>query len=142
MSIHRIAAYIWRHYPPARDWGAELLVRWLAWHMNNRGVCIVKDEDESIRGVGVARLVMNAEDGAHNGVLSYEHDNEGAVVFIDLAVTCHPDAIKILLLKIRERFGMRDRIAFLRLPDTRIRTYSLDAFKRRFFPELATSKPD
>lgn len=67
---------------------------------------------------------MKPEDGAHNGVLTYEYDPEGSVLFCDMAVATHPIAFKILVLKIRERFGIRDGIAYLRPPDNRIRVRS------------------
>lgn len=129
VNIYKIAAFIFRNHPPARDWGAGLLVSWLAWHLNQQTCCLVLDDDENIQGVGIARTVMKPEDGARNGMLTTAYDPEGSVVWVDLTVTTHPIALKILVLKIKERFGARDTIAYLRRNDRKIISRPYTAFR-------------
>ena len=114
MNRYGIANFILKHYPPARDWGAAVLVRWVCWHLCNNTLCTVKDDSENIKAVGVARMLMDPFHGAHNGVLTLDHDPEGKCAFIDLAVSVDPIATRILVLMLREQFGERDYIAYLK----------------------------
>jgi hypothetical protein len=34
--IKYVAAYVWRNYEPARDWGKDILISWLGYHSMNR----------------------------------------------------------------------------------------------------------
>jgi hypothetical protein len=97
----------------------------------NRTLFIVLDDDENILGVQVARLVMKPEDAVHNGVGNLTHDPEGKYVWVDMVCVTHPKALAILLLMMRERFGWREKIAYMRQPDTRIRVRDYYVLRRR-----------
>jgi hypothetical protein len=131
ISIYKVAAYVWRNYEPARDWGKDILISWLGYHSMNRTLFIVLDDDENILGVQVARLVMKPEDAVHNGVGNLTHDPEGKYVWADMVCVTHPKALAILLLMMRERFGWREKIAYMRQPDTRIRVRDYYVLRRR-----------
>ena len=121
-EVRKLAWFIWRHYPPAKDWGRKLLWGWLGFHCANGFVGAIKDNPISDRivGVGIARPVMKPEDG-HD---CYEYDPEGSCIFVDLALAADARAFKSLAVIMRKRFGTRDRIAFMRLPDLTIRSYN------------------
>jgi hypothetical protein len=74
---------------------------------------------------------MRPEDAVHNGVGNLTHDPEGKYVWVDMACTTHPQAIPILVLMMRERFGWREKIAYMRQPDKRIRVRDFASLRRR-----------
>ena len=104
-----LAEFIAAHYPPAREWGMEALLPWVRWNLGESFLAYVFD-DGNIVGVGIARPVMRGEDGRTDCL----YDQEGPCLFIDLAIATGPLVAAMLVAQMRERFGMRERVAFLR----------------------------
>lgn len=115
------AWHVWRNYPPAKDWGRDLLWRWIGWHASNNTVAVVTNDNGHVVGVGIARLVMNGHDGRD----PYEYDPEGKCLFVDLSTATQPGAFLTLFLMALKRFGHRPEIAYRRYPSTAIKVRPL-----------------
>ena len=126
-EVRQLAWFVWRHYPPAKDWGRELVRKWLAWACSEGFVGVILYRRERIIGCGIARPVMLAElAGYDRGYF----DNEGDCMFVDLAVAPTTAVFKQLSILMRKRFGIRDRIAFKR-GDALVRVYPYRTLMRR-----------
>jgi len=127
-SIREAAWFLWRNFAWTKELGRDLLRNWLRWHACEGSLAIIRDDDGTLCGVGMARPVMDSEDAED----CYAFDPEGKVLFVDLAVATNRQAFTMLFLVMLHRFGQRPMIAFRRYPDTDIRTYSLERFRRNF----------
>jgi len=128
-SIREAAWFLWRNYPPAKDWGRVVLRNWISWHSSQASLCIVYQDEtrREIVGVGMARPVMEPWQGAAD---CYEFDAEGRCLFIDAAIATQTDAFVMMFLGLLQRFGHRELIAYQRLPDPTVRVKRLCDMRR------------
>lgn len=123
-----LAAFIRAHWKGAADWSDDSLLRWVRWALSEQFLAYCLDETEIV-GLGIARPVMHAEDGAEHGVF----DHEGSCIFVDLAIGTRPGALALLVALTRRRFGLREKIAYLRGDDERLVIQSFDRVHAQFF---------
>lgn len=128
-----LAAFIKRHYAPARGWSKDALLRWVRWNLGE-GFLAYAHDDGRVVGVGIARPVMRPADGAVSG----EFDPEGSCLFVDLAIGIEPGALACLVGTMRQRFGFRSQIAYFRKSDDHLVTRSFLRLHRRIFPPSLT----
>lgn len=131
-----LATFIKAHWPPARLWHREALDRWVRWALSENFLVYVLDETR-IAGVGIARPVMHPEDGR----IHHEFDQEGPCLFVDLAIATNPLTLAILVAQMRQRFGMRQAVAYLRGPRERLVVLPMDAWHRRMVRPLLLAFP-
>lgn len=130
-----LAAYIKRHYGPARSWSRDALLRWVRWNLGEGFLGYALD-DERIVGAGIARPVMRPA----NGGVDCEFDPEGPCLFVDLAISTAPGALVCLVALMRRRFGFRARVAWFRGSRQRLVAHSFLKLHRRIFaPQPATA---
>lgn len=127
-DLRKLAWFIWRNYPPAKEWGRELLWNWLRWVASEGFVGVILDENHKIVATGIARPVMDPELAGYD---SGYYDYEGDCVYADLAIAPTTEMLKALSIMMRKRFGIRNRIAFKRNPDPLVRVYDYRKLMRR-----------
>ena len=120
-EVRKLAWFVWRNYPPAKDWGREILMRWLDWAYSHQFTAAFKDENETVVALGIARPVMDVEEARY---FADAYDDEGHTIFVDLAIAPDSRVFKGLGVLMRRRFGVRDKIAFMRWPDPTVRSYN------------------
>lgn len=116
-EVRKISWFIWRNWPPAKDWGRELLRRWVDWNYSYSFIASVRDDSNNVKAVGIARPLMYADQAYDYGTF----DNEGPVIFVDLAIAPTKRIFQGLAVVLKRRFGEREYLAFRRHPDTTIR---------------------
>lgn len=109
-EIRQLAWFVWRHYPPAKDWGRDLLRSWLGWAGAQGFLGYFVDENDCVIAVGVARPVMEKYDGYDY----WTFDHEGPIVFVDLAIAANERLFRGLMALTKRRFGERQFIGFRR----------------------------
>jgi hypothetical protein len=89
---------------------------------------ITEDEDsDKILALGVVRPIASKGDG----LIPYEHDENGKHLFVDLFLSKHPMGLAGLTAIFSKRFGPRESIIFLRKEETAPREYSFDEFRQK-----------
>lgn len=110
-ALIKAAWLCWRRYPSvSNDLGREYLKRWLSWAMSEGFLLFVMEDEFSrkIAGIVMVRPILNIQDAYD----SYTFDQEGTILFVDLAVTNHPDALTAFGFAVLNRFGERQTLAF------------------------------
>ena len=108
-EVRKLAWFVWRHYPPAKDWGRDILRRWIDWAYSHGFTAAFKDENETVVALGIARPVMDVEEARY---FADYYDDEGHTIFIDLAIAPTTRVFKGLGILMKRRFGVREKIAF------------------------------
>jgi hypothetical protein len=131
----QVARFLLEHYPPARNWADPF--GYCAWYLGNGFMAVLRHDDDSIVGIGSARLVQNPGDGA----IPYYYDRNGECIFIDLLVAKEgSEAMKELGEFICELWGPRKTIAYFRQPEEKLRVHSYDVWFRNFRKKLERGK--
>ena len=138
--------YIWDRYPPAQEWTWPIALSWTHWHASMGYLGIARDNpvENNIVGVVVIRPVNNPGDG----LIPYEHDENGQCLFIDMFACDNPVAYALLSYAFVHRFGPRRQVAYLdllhrenrgRRGDREMHIRPYDRFKRRVEGRLPES---
>ena len=129
------AWFVWRHYPPAKDWGRHLLQRWITWNCSHGFMLTVLGNEEQLLGLAVVRPMMR--ENCYDERKSNHFDEEGDTYFVDLGIALQPrlQVLQALGFAGLKRFGQRDYIAFqVRGGDVKIvdaRQHRARMFKQR-----------
>lgn len=105
-----ITRFVLKHWPPAKKWNRRILHGWLKWHRGHAFLSLALNDDLSIAGLVIARPTMRPPSRDE----WYEFDDEGSCLYIDLAISAQPDALKAAGFAILQRFGMRQTVAWRR----------------------------
>ena len=119
-EVRKLAWFVWRHYPPAKDWGWKRLQGWVEWHYERAFTAAFKDENDVVVALGIGKPVMNPEDAKHD---CYVTDPEGSCIFVELAIAPNNRVFQGLGALMRRRFGIRETIAFKRYPSNEVKVY-------------------
>lgn len=122
LELEKLAAFIKREFLPYRNASTDDLIRWLRWFSSDAR-CVTLKEGRRIVGVCLGRCISAPGDE----VDQYRHDEDGPILFIDMAVG--PIAALGRLVKLR--FGNRKRVRFFRrLKDRRVRDFNFNSMER------------
>ena len=116
-----LTRFVIRHYPPAKEWSRANVLSWIAWHIGNGSLGVIKDDFDEVVGIGIARPVMKPE----HGIDHYNFDPEGSCLFVDLTVAKHELALRGLFMILRKRFGQRPTIAYMRRDKLRVHPFAV-----------------
>lgn len=118
--------FINQHYPPSHNWKDSF--GYCAWYIAHGYMALVIDRENRIVGLCTARPVMQPGEGAW----PYCHDPEGSCIFIDLLLV--PKNFDVIVqglrLTLQERFGHRDKVAYFRGTEKKMRIHSYDIFQK------------
>ena len=120
--------FVWDRHPTV-TWTWPVALGWTHWHLSMGYMAIARDNnvDNTILGVAVIRPV--AEPG--DGIIAYEHDEDGPCLFIDFFACDDPIAYPLLAEAFARRFGPRESVAYFRGFESALRVKPYERFKRR-----------
>jgi len=112
-----VARFLWKHYPPTRNWMDP--VGCIAWYISYGFLGMLKNDSGRIQAVWVGRPVKKSIDGEK----PWNYCELGQCIFMDLVVIKDaPLALSGVALMVRARFGHRFWMAYHRRNEKRIRT--------------------
>ena len=109
MTAVEVAAFIKRHWKPARSWPRSALVPWVQWYMDDDRLVTVKRGDKMI-GLCMGRILPAPE--AH--VDHYIHDEYSTLLWIDLFISQDRHVARIICDAFLKRFGKLEAVGFCR----------------------------
>ncbi len=109
MNTLGIAAYIKRHWKPARKWDRSQLVPWVDWFLSDNRLGVIQ-HDGRVIGVGLARTLSTEDE--HNNM--YAHKEDGPIAWVDLVITQDPKVSQLLWRLMVKRFGAKQVLGFQR----------------------------
>jgi hypothetical protein len=124
LELHR---FILDNYEEARHWDKLRFAEWLAWAKDSGYVLTVLDEQENIVGLAVAYPIMHKADCGERS------DQEGPIIFVQVAVCSRKGALQSLGFAILKRFGEREKVAIQRMPFYITKVYPFKKFRRNLF---------
>ena len=131
--LERLWKFIAKHYAPARAWGRDVTMNWVAWHDAEGRAYLVTNEQAEYIGFGIARPIMRLEQAEDTTLI----DPEGGILMIDLLIADDPRAFQAIVAFARRRWGVRPYICFQREGGP-FRIYPSARFFRTFDPALTT----
>lgn len=96
-----------------------MLRKWVAFHYTRSFTGVLKDRNDVIKAVGIARPIMKLEDARDWCAF----DNLGSIILVELAIAPTKRMFQGLGVIMKRRFGERESIALHRYPERKIRVY-------------------
>lgn len=100
LTVHNLAAFLWRRLPGWRTWTREEVRSWVAWHAHHDWCGAVRDEEGKILAGALARPV----DGTEEGCGHYQAQPGSRIILVEALAAVHTDAFRACVDLLHRRF--------------------------------------
>lgn len=132
-DIIQSAAFLKRYLPSVKKEGYGRKVRqnflcWLSWHVSRLHVCSIKNANDKIVAVGIARCIKHTSDIYER----YVSDEAGDILYIEKVASITNEGFKDLLRFVKARWPQCKKLIFSRQKSGNImKMYKMDSFLRK-----------